>query len=345
VSDEIAGEEPLTRTSRTTLAEVAALARVSIGTVSKVLNGRQGVSPETRDRVDALLERRGYSRRTVLHRPAPLLEVLCFDIGGPFSAAMIAAIERVAREQGVGLVVSGAGPDHQPSARWVDDALHRQPRGIILILSELGDDMRRRLRSRDIPVVAINPFGAPLADVPSLGSADWNGGHLATRHLLELGHTRIGIIKGPEEMHASAARLSGYRTALETAGIPVRPEWIRPGRFIHSDGFEQGTALLSLPERPTAIFASSDLQGLGVYDAARAMGLDIPGDLSVVGYGDLSVSQWAGPPMTTVHVPIAAMAEQAVRVLTQLRAEPPRVYHRIDIPTTLVIRESSAPPA
>jgi LacI family xylobiose transport system transcriptional regulator len=335
---------PAPRATRATLADIAALASVSVATVSKVLNGRDGVSDETRDRIDALLDARGYSRRTTAHRPAPVIDVLCFDIASPFSAAMTAALERVVRRAGRGLVISGAEDDYGPPAGWVDGVLHRDSLGVILLLSELSPRIKTRLRSRDIPVVAINPFGPPAADASSIGSADWNGGFLATRHLQELGHTRIAIIKGPEGMQAAAARLAGYRTALETAGIPVRPEWIKPGRFVHADGYAQGRALLELEERPTAVFASSDLQALGVYDAARSLGLDIPGDLSVIGYGDLSVSQWASPAMTSVHVPIAQMAEAAMTLVERSREQPGLSFRHVDLPTELVVRASTAPP-
>ncbi|WP_344792872.1 LacI family DNA-binding transcriptional regulator [Gryllotalpicola daejeonensis] len=346
MTDELAAEEtPRGAAPRATLAEIAALARVSIATVSKVLNGRDGVSEETRSRVDALLGENNYSRRTRTHLPAPLIEVLCFDIAHAFSASMIAAIERAVRAQGMGLVVTGADADHRPAASWADDVIHRQPRGVILLMSELSARVATRLRSRELPIVTINPFGAPPKETTTIGSADWDGGYAATRHLLELGHRRIAIIKGPEGMRASAQRLAGYRTAMETAGIRVRPEWIKPGRFIHSDGYEQGRALLELPDRPTAIFGSSDLQALGVYDAARAMGLDVPGDVSVVGYGDLSNAESASPPMTTVHVPIDAMAEQALSLVTAQREQLDLPARRVDLPVSLKVRASTAPPA
>ena len=190
----------------------------------------------------------------------------------------------------------------------------------------------------------VDPAGAPAPDVPSVGSADWNGGYLATKHLLDLGHRRIGIITGPDTMLAATARLSGYRAALESARVPIDQELIRPGQFHQPDGLIGGRALLSLPDRPTAIFASSDLQAMGVYEAARSLGVAIPEDLSVVGYDDLRIAQWAGPPLTTIHVPLAAMAEQAVRLVMRMRDEPELAFSRIDMDTSLVIRESTASP-
>lgn len=331
---------------RATLSEVASLADVSVSTVSKVLNGRSGVSSETRERIEELLQDHRYLRRTAAkQQPAPLLEVLCYEIDSPFASDLLASIERVTRRRRIGMVLTGATADHRPEPSWVDDVLRRRPVGVILVACVLPEKDKQRLRSRNIALVMVDPAGNPGPDVPSIGSADWNGGHLATRHLIDLGHRRIGIITGPPDMLASTARLSGYRTALDSAGIAVDPELIRPGEFHHADGLAEGRALLSLPDRPTAIFASSDLYALGVYEAARSLGLTIPGEVSVVGYDDLRIAQWAGPPLTTIHVPLLAMAEQAVQLVTRLADEPGLAFSRIDIDTSLVVRGSTAAPA
>jgi LacI family xylobiose transport system transcriptional regulator len=119
---------------------------------------------------------------------------------------------------------------------------------------------------------------------------------------------------------------------------------VRPGQFHHRDGLEQGRSLLTGSHPPTAIFASSDMQALGVYEAARTLGLVIPRDLSVVGYDDLRLAQWAGPPLTTIRVPLAEMAEQAARLALRLGADPGEGFSRIDLATSLVVRESTAAP-
>jgi len=330
--------------TRATLAEVATLAKVSVATVSKVLNGRSGVSDQTRSRIESLLDERNYNRRPSAQSSAPLIEVLCFEIDSPFGGAAIAGIERVARKQGVGMVVTSAEDSHLPGPGWVGDVLRRQPLGIILVAALLPEKDKARLRSRSIPIVMIDPYGAPATDAPSIGSADWNGGFLATQHLLDLGHERIAIITGPDGMMASTARLSGYRAALEAADVPVRREYIRPGKFHHDDGVVEGRNLLMSAEPPTAIFASSDLQALGVYEAARSLGLRVPDDLSVLGYDDLAIAQWAGPPLTTVRVPLAEMAEQATHMVARLRDEPEMAFSRVEMSTSLVVRESTAAP-
>jgi LacI family xylobiose transport system transcriptional regulator len=330
--------------ARATLSEVASLADVSISTVSKVLNGRPGVSSETRALIESLLKDHQYNRRMSRRQVAPLIDVLCYEIDSPFGSDVVASIEVKARERRIGMVLTGTNDAHLPEQWWVEDVLRREPLGVILVASVLPAKDKQHLRSRNIPLVMVDPAGAPPPDVPSIGSADWNGGYLATQHLLYLGHRRIGIITGPDTMLAATARLSGYRAALERAGVPVDPQLIRPGQFHQPDGLVEGCALLSLPDRPTAIFASSDLHAMGVYEAARTLGIAIPADLSVVGYDDLRIAQWAGPPLTTIHVPLAAMAEQAVRLIMRMRDEPELAFSRIDMDTSLVIRESTAGP-
>jgi LacI family xylobiose transport system transcriptional regulator len=330
--------------TRSTLSEVALLADVSVSTVSKVLNGRAGVSSETRARIEALLEDHRYNRRTPKSAVAPLIEVLCYEIDSPFASEVLTNVELIARQQRVAMVLAGATEAHLPEQWWVDGVLQRQPLGVILVACVLPAKHKQQLRSRNIPIVMVDPAGTLAPDVPSIGSADWNGGYLATRHLLDLGHRRIGIITGPDNMLASTARLSGYRAALDAAGVPVDLDLVRSGEFHHHDGLLEGRALLTKPNRPTAIFASSDLYALGVYEAARSLRISIPDDLSVVGYDDLRIARWAGPPLTTVRVPLMAMAEQAVHMIMRLRGEPELAFSRIDIDTSLVVRESTAPP-
>jgi LacI family xylobiose transport system transcriptional regulator len=176
-----------------------------------------------------------------------------------------------------------------------------------------------------------------------VGSANWSGGVAATRHLIECGHRKVAIISGPEDMLCSLARVDGFRSAMGMAGFEVDPGMITFGDFHVEGGYARAMELLSRPDRPTAIFAGSDLQALGVIEAARVNGLRVPHDLSVVGYDDVPIAQWASPALTTVHQPLRQMAEQAVQMLLKLRAEE-SITPRLELATTLVVRKSTAPP-
>ena len=330
--------------ARATLAEVAERAGVSISTVSKVLNGRSGVSDDTRARVEALLADQQYNPRNPGPNHAPLIEVLCFEIDSSWASEALAAIEGVARRRGVGVVVSGTSDRQKPDAGWMEGVLNRRPVGVLLVASNLLAEQMQQLRSRNIPFVVLGPAGDVPSDVPTIGSADWTGAYAAARHLVDLGHREVAVISGPGDMMAATARLSGYRAALEGAGLSLRPEHLRRGEFHHEDGIVQGRALLSLPEPPTAVLASSDVQALGVYEAARALGFAVPSQLSVIGFDDIKVARWAGPALTTVRVPIADMAARAVELVLEVRAGGVPPLTRIDLATTLVVRDSTAPP-
>jgi len=330
-------------TTRATLAEVAQRAGVSISTVSKVLNGRAGVSEDTRARVEALLSHHQYNPRNPGPNHAPLIEVLCFEIDSSWASEALAAIERVARRHGVGVVVSGTSDRQKPDLGWMEGVLNRRPVGVVLVASNLLPEQMQQLRSRNMRFVMLGPAGDVPPDVPTIGSADWSGAYAAARHLAELGHRDIAIISGPLDMMAATARLSGFRAALDAAGLSLRPEYLRRGEFHHDDGIVQGRALLSLPEPPTAVLTSSDVHALGVYEAARALGFAIPEQLSVVGFDDIKVARWAGPALTTVRVPIAEMAARAVELVLEEPTGDARAVTRIDMATTLVLRGSTGP--
>lgn len=327
-----------------TLAEIARAAGVSAPTVSKVLNGRGDVAPATRSRVEELLRRHGYQRRRGSMQPAPLLDLVFHELESSWAMEVIRGVENVARDEGLSVVLSESAGRLSPGQTWVDGVLARRPTGVILVLSGLAPAQRAQLISRDIPFVVLDPAGDPGEDVPAIGATNWQGGLAATRHLLELGHRRIGVIGGPDGIMCSRARIDGYRAALETAGIRYDPALIRGGDFHHEAGYTKGLELLRLPDRPTAVFTGNDLQALGLYEAARELGLRIPRDLSVVGFDDLPLARWISPPLTTVRQPLTEMAEAAARLVLDLsRGRQPSTL-RVDLATRLVERASSAAP-
>jgi LacI family xylobiose transport system transcriptional regulator len=328
---------------RVTLARVAAEAGVALSTVSKVLNGRGDVSASTRTRVEALLEAHGYRRRAPAPPEAPLIELVFHELESAWSMELIRGVEDVASEIGASVVLTKSGTRHAPAAGWVDAMLRRRPLGVVLVFSALPEEYRRKLRSRAIPFVIVDPAGDPAPGVPAVGSANWSGGVAATQHLLDHGHRRIAIITGPPDMMCSVARLAGYRSALQLAGVEPDPGLIRFGDFHVEGGHKHAADLLDSSRRPTAIFAGSDLQALGVLEAARMRGLRVPADLSVVGYDDIPVARWSSPALTTVHQPLLRMGQEAARLVLRLR-EGDVSANRLDLGVHLVVRDSTAPP-
>jgi LacI family transcriptional regulator len=215
--------------------------------------------------------------------------------------------------------------------------------GVILVTSDLESPLGAELRRLDVPMVVIDPAGIPALDVPTIGATNWAGGLSATEHLLALGHRRIGFIAGPRRLLCSRARLDGYRAGLEAAGVPIEEALIRPGDFYHEAGFNAGNALLDLRVPPTAIFAASDQMAFGVYEAVRRHGLRVPDDVSVVGFDDLPAVRWSSPPLTTVRQPLSEMGILAARMVLRLAQGELLESPRVELATTLVVRDSTAP--
>ncbi|MEW1846780.1 substrate-binding domain-containing protein [Nonomuraea angiospora] len=335
---ESSGAQPLT------LAELAQLAGVSAATVSKVVNGRSAVAPETRALVEGLIREHGYRRQRRRVDPAAAVELVFHELAGEYPTEIIRGVGQVAREHQLAVSVSELQGSHVPESGWLEGVLSHRPTGVIAVFSGLTDLQRERLARREIPLVLLDPTGDPGHRVPSVGAGNWTGGLSATRHLLELGHRRIAVITGPDHALSSRARLDGYRAALDTERVPVDPELICRGDFQIEDGVACTHRLLRLPDPPTAIFTCNDGEALGVYRAAHELGLRIPDDLSVVGFDDLPSIRWAVPPLTTIRQPLAEMAMAAARMVVALAQGTTLPQHRVEFATELIVRGSTAPP-
>jgi LacI family transcriptional regulator len=328
---------------RITITAIAQEAGVSVPTVSRVLNGRNDVAPQTRERVEELLRRHGYRRRASRPRAgASLVDLVFNDLDSPWAVEIIRGVEDVAHAAGVGTVVSAIHRRSTSTRQWLQNLRGRATDGVILVASDLAPPVHAELRRLNVPMVLVDPAGVPSLDIPTIGATNWAGGIRATEHLLSLGHRRIGFIAGPPRLLCSRARLDGYRAALEAAGLPMRDELIAPGDFYHESGFSGAATLLDLPEPPTAIFASSDQMAFGAYEAVRRRGLRVPDDVSVVGFDDLPEARWASPPLTTVRQPLAEMGLLAARTVLRLAQGEPLDTPRVELSTDLVVRDSTA---
>lgn len=325
-----------------TISYIAETAGVSVPTVSKVINGRAGVSAGTRARVEALINEYGYQKSSAPSR-SNQLDLVFDELESMWGVEIIRGVQRAARKNGVGVVLSEFGPQRNAIRYWIDDALDRRPACVVTV-AQLSPDERDRLRARGIPFVVFDPTAELPDDVPFVGATNWSGGRSATRHLTSLGHRRVAMVAGPDEVLCCRARFDGYRAALEAAGLAVDPALVVRAELTREAGHAAAVDLLGRPDRPTAVFASNDLQALGVYQAAREAGLRIPDDLSVVGFDDLPVAALVEPPLTTVHQPLVEMAAAATELALALgRGEtPPQVG--LELATTLTVRRSTAPP-
>ena len=335
------------RDRRATLASVAASAGVSVATVSKVLNGRDDVAPATRALVQELLHAHDYVARRVRPALSPAIELVFHGQLNAYHTEVLQGVVEAATEAGVAVVVTMRPREQRSSgasrpAGWARALAAAGRQAAIVVTSELADvDLTAMTRAR-MPVVVIDPLNLPSARVTSVGSTNFAGGMLATRHLLDLGHRQIAYLGGPAAAACNQARMQGYRGAMDAGGAAVPDDYVRTGRFSYDHGLAGGAALLDLPEPPTAVFAGSDETALGVIEAARGRGLRIPDDLSVVGFDDTPLARLAAPPLTTVRQPLREMGAVAVRTALRLAAGERVDSHHVELATELVVRQSTA---
>lgn len=337
-----------------TLAAVAASAGVSVATVSKVLNGRADVGPETRARVQALLRQHDYiERRTRSAVTAsvdqPMIELVFHGWLSGYSLEILQGVVHAATEAGVAVTVS-IRPRHQRSTgvkrtgAWVRDLAAAGRQGVIDVVDDVRDGDLAALSRARLPLVVIDPLNVPRRQITSVGATNFAGGVAATQHLLDIGHRRIAYLGVDVASAHNQARLSGYRAALDAAGVTVPEDYIGYGRSHYDDGVANGAVLLDLPERPTAVFAASDEIAAGVVEAARARGFRVPEDLSVVGFDDTETARLLSPPLTTVRQPLREMGRVALRTALRLAAGEKLESHHVELATELIVRSSTAPP-
>ncbi|MGN6741865.1 MAG: LacI family DNA-binding transcriptional regulator [Amnibacterium sp.] len=330
------------RGRRVTLSDVAGRAGTTVPTVSKVLRGGTDVSLATRTAVLAAVEAAGYVPRTGVRprtaEPA-LLDFVRSDVHGSWANQALTGVEEAATRAGYDVVLTIARRDGQ----WVQRLLRRRSAGAVVALVDPTPAQLAALRAGGVPVVLIDPMSRPPASVPSVGVTNWEGGRTAAEHLRSLGHLRFAAIGGDPSHLYSRARLDGFRSGVAVGGAD--PVLVAHGGWRREPAAAVALDLLQGPERPTAVFACSDLMAMGVYDAARRLGLRVPGDLSVVGFDDIPEAEWASPPLTTVRQPIAELGAAAVRMLLRTRTEPTEDAPKVELGTRLVVRASTAPPA
>jgi DNA-binding LacI/PurR family transcriptional regulator len=335
--------------SERSLTSIAATAGVSVSTVSKVLNGRTDVAPETRERLGRILRLHGY--QVAPRSGIGVVDLLIGSLGGLgglWSDELIRGAVTAAAETEISVIVSRVAAADE-FARWLKIATARGTRGALSVLYLPDAAMLRTMANAHVPLVVIDPPVEPGGEIRSVGTTNWQGGMSATRHLIELGHRRIAAIGGPDHLWSCRARLDGYRSALRRADLPVDEDVVRCDELTADAGRRRAGELLDAADAPTAIVAANDAQAFGVLQAIAERGLRSPGDVSVTGFDDLPIASWATPPLTTVRQPLAAMAATAFWMLTSGTPPEPGAEREVqprhlELETTLVVRHSTAPP-
>lgn len=326
-----------------TLVEIAQMAGVSVSTVSRALsNGNYPLKEETRQRILELAEEMGYKpnlvARSLQSNRSHLVGVIVDRMQSPFAAATVQGIQDGLRNEGYSISIAYSNRDQELAEEAINSFYSRQVDGIIILNSWLHHFNDRILSLQNRPFIFVNRlFGNCICNC--VGPGDHIGAQIATQHLIDLGHQRIGYINGMEDWIEAQNRLAGYQEVLSKHGLPLDQALIKQGDWGVDSGYRAAQELLSLEERPTAIFAANDMMALGAIYAIQEAGLQIPDDIALVGYDDRDFAAWIRPALTTIRMPSYEMGQAAARLLLkQFSGE--ELEDATQIPGKLIIRQS-----
>lgn len=332
---------------RATIRDIADLAGVSIATVSRVLNGRPDVAPDTREQVLQVVRQHGFStnrgarglssgRTGIVGLTLPLVNDAYF---GPILGGASEALY----EQDMRIMLAPTLHEHDREVSLLERLMRGTTDGAILILPEESTEELIHLQEQGFPFVVVDPREAPPEGIPSVSAMHAAGAKLATEHLLGLGHRRIGVVTGPTGWYANEERFVGYRAAMAAAGILPDESLVALGDWSIPSAERAAEQLLVGDDRPTAIFAFNDNGAIGTLNVARRLGLHVPDDLSICGFDDTFQAQIVSPALTTVRQPLAELGRMGVSLLARLIEGQRLDALRIELSTTLVVRDSTGP--
>ncbi|MGP3922102.1 LacI family DNA-binding transcriptional regulator [Streptomyces sp. 8N616] len=327
--------------------DVARQAKVSVGTVSNVINRPEMVAEKTRERVLAVIDRLGYVRsesaRQLRAGRSRIIALLVLDMANPFFAEVASGAERAARATGLGVMLCNSAQSPTEEADYLSLFAEHRVRGVLIMPADPTGRSLENFRRHGIPLVYVDRE-VPRAEACSVSVDDVTGGTLAVRHLLECGHHGITYISGPMHLAQCQDRRTGALNALAEAGLPGSAlRHIEVERLDVPAGRDAGARLLALSPRPTAVFCANDLLALGVLQTLYGAGVRIPEDVALVGYDDIEFAAAAAVPLTSVRQPAFRMGRAAADLLIEETGggAEEHEHQRIVLQPELVVRESS----
>ena len=326
-----------------TIRDVAEAAGVSIATVSRVMNGTSRVSDPTRKRVEEAVAKLDYwphgAARSLTTSRTQTVGVLLPDLHGQFFSEVIRGIDQGAREAGFHILVSSSHAEAETLLLGAR-AMSGRVDGLIVMAPDRETTRAIGALSRKFPVVLLNPHH-PVEGCGTISVANFEGAVNVVALVIRNGHRSIGIVKGPKGNMDAEERLRGFRHALERDGIEAVPAFEFPGDFSEASGFMAGMEIARMNPRPSAVFAANDCMAAGLLSAFRKADLDVPGDVTVVGFDDIPIAEFLTPRLTTVHVDANALGRRAVSMLLTAVSDPHRAASRHEfLPVSIVVRQS-----
>ncbi|PKN62295.1 MAG: LacI family transcriptional regulator [Deltaproteobacteria bacterium HGW-Deltaproteobacteria-15] len=331
--------------ARITMQQIAALAGLSLATVSRTIHSPHLVKPGTLEQVRRLMAKEGYVYNATAgdfsRRRSSVIGVIIPTTRGAIFANSTQGIQEKAQENGFSLIIGSTGYDAEAELKLLLQFQERRLAGIILTGYGIGrENVIKELVKSGIPCVVVWEV-LKNSGLSFVGFSNFQAAFSMTDYLAGLNHRRIGLILGPySRIGRARRRLEGYRSALQKNGLPFDPELVIETMPTLKDGKESMTRLLSMSDRPTAVFAGSDMLAFGAMSAARERGLRVPDDISVAGFDDIDFAAYSNPPLTTVRVPAREMGERAVSILVEMIEGKSKKDRRVELPTEIVIRES-----
>jgi LacI family transcriptional regulator len=326
-----------------TIRDVAREAGVSIATVSRVFNNSSLVSEDTAQRVMQAAARFDYwpnsAAQSLTTNRTNTIGVLLPDLFGEFYSEVIRGIDSLARRESYQIMLSSSHADNEEILMAARSMLGRIDGLLMMAPDAASADTVKRIRQR-IPLVLLNP--AVDSDQNCSVSIDnYSGAQEAVKHLLNLGHRRIAMIAGPLENGDANERSRGFAEALSNAGQDPREATVIQGDFRESSGFSAGIELMKCVPRPSAVFVANDSMAVGLLAALENLGVDVPGDLAVVGFDDVDIAGYLRPPLTTVHIEAFALGQRAAQMMVdEIQSTENAAKHNIKLPAVLKIRRS-----
>lgn len=329
-----------------TMKQVAERAGVSTSTVSHVINNTRVVSPDVRARVLQVIGELRYIpsavARSLKNDKTHTIGMMVPNNSNPYFAELIQGIEDAAFKVGYNIILCNAYDDPQKQAAYLRVLMEKRIDGLILVASGADAELGALLAAQQIPIVLVDREVAGV-EADFIESDHEEGGYLATRHLLDLGHREIACVSGPTDLPPSRDRVVGYLRALKEAGVRFRLDYLVRSDFTSEGGFNAFRQLLAMKRRPTAIFASNDLMALGGLCAASEARVRIPDELSVVGYDDIALASFATPRLTSVAQPKYEMGQHITHALIERIMGNAGPVKRELLATSLAVRQSTAP--
>jgi LacI family repressor for deo operon, udp, cdd, tsx, nupC, and nupG len=336
---------PAPEDGRPRMADIARIAGVSVATVSRALAGSPRVTGETRERIEAAVRDTGYvvnrMARSLRLQQARQVFVMVPNIANPFHASVLLGAEEAAVAAGFHVLIGNTGGDPARAEDHARQLLTGAVDGMLLLGGRMPAPLKApALQQRLVAVIEpVAADGVPVVEIDNTA-----GAREATRHLIGLGHRRIGHLGGTAATTATPKRFAGYAEALAEAGLEPRPDWVRYGTFSIATGAEQMAELLALPEPPTAVFCGSDEIAMGAIRTIKQARLRVPEDISIVGFDNIYFAAVTDPPLTTIDQPSRRLGFEAMRLLAERLAGVAEANRGVTVPYRLVVRASTAPP-